>query len=214
MKRSHSFSLVSTLVFVSSAAVLANCAGELEDEDAFAPVKGGIKTELRDPSKIATEPVQPTASAAPAQNSAAPEATSAAPVVSSAAPGASSARPAASTPAPAPSASGAKPMLPANCNALSLLGTKCGGCHPGLTDLNLKTATINSLFNVSGPATGSSVCSAGKLIDGTKPEESLLITKLNDSPPCGTDMKGVASLTAVELKCITDWTLAVAQGAR
>jgi hypothetical protein len=140
--------------------------------------------------------VQPSPSTSVATT--APVATTAAPVASTAAPAASSAAPAG---------------LP--CDALPLLASKCGNCHTGpggTAESNLKNPTIAGLLDVDAPPTMS--CKGKKLIDSANPQASLLVVKLTNAPGCGSPMRPFTTITDAEVKCITDWSIAVANGAR
>jgi hypothetical protein len=106
-------------------------------------------------------------------------------------------------------------MLPPNCNALQIMTAKCAACHPGLAQSGWapKDGIAAMLDKVITTDMG---CTGKKVIDTANPAESLLSTKMLAEPPCGVSgsMTVLGSLTPTESQCISDWAIAVAQGAR
>jgi hypothetical protein len=212
MKQRRS-SLILWSLLVGSAAALANCAGELEDEAAFEEVKANVNPAIRNPSNTAGTPsaTTPPASSSALSATAAASTTGPQPTAS-----ASAAVPSASTASSAPMPGGSA-VLPENCDALALLGASCSGCHQpngvGPSDLRASIG-IDGMLDVVAQAGGA--CDGKKLVDSSAPQESLLITKLQTVPSCGQPMRSLAlvSLSDADVKCITDWTIAVANGAR
>jgi hypothetical protein len=92
--------------------------------------------------------------------------------------------------------------------ATDLFKAKCGlsGCHGATApqvDLDLVSADLASRI-IDQPSSDNSVCKGRKYVttDGTP---GLLLDKVSDQPSCGTKMPLGGSLTAAELKCMTDW---------
>lgn len=88
----------------------------------------------------------------------------------------------------------------------TVLVAKCGdvGCHgagSGFGDFGASAAAAEAL--VDEPAG----CNDDLLyFDSASPEDSLVVTKLEDSPPCGSPMPlGDDPLSPAEIECILDW---------
>ncbi len=97
--------------------------------------------------------------------------------------------------------------------------TTCGGiaCHGTATDKALvyvdladPTDLRTRLIGVEGTGT----CAGQYIIDADDPDASLLITKLDDTPKCGSKMPyGALTLTADQRDCLIAWTRAAAAAA-
>ncbi|HMJ14393.1 MAG TPA: hypothetical protein VK524_23415, partial [Polyangiaceae bacterium] len=92
--------------------------------------------------------------------------------------------------------------------ALTTFQSSCSGsvCHSSAdasTGLDLITAGVGDRL-VGVPS--SQACGERPLIDPANPEESLLLLKLEDTPPCGSRMPlGGDPLTAEQKACIRTW---------
>ncbi len=204
----------------------AGCAGDLEREDEYKELapKLGLNPNPRPPNNPpgAQPQTPPGGSATPPGGSATPPGGSATPPGGTATPPGTTA-----TPSPPPPAG---VQIPDECRGVPALFSSplCGGaCHgsaatdgmaavPASLGVDLGTdeeTLISRLLDVPAPA--GSMCEGRLLIDTTNPEQSLLITKLSNPPPCGLIMPfGGLPISESDRQCIIDWTLAVAAGAR
>lgn len=95
---------------------------------------------------------------------------------------------------------------------------KCGSaaCHGSsdaapvaYSDLGHSTDDVTTRL-VDMPGTGA--CASYKMIDAEHPEDSLMLTKLTDSPPCGQKMPFGGMISAAERDCILAWTRVIIEG--
>lgn len=82
------------------------------------------------------------------------------------------------------------------------------GCHnDGAAQVDLESDGVESrLIGKTASATGQCEDRIFVTTDGSP---SLLVQKLEDSPPCGTKMPIGVSLSAAEIECINDWVESV-----
>ncbi len=97
---------------------------------------------------------------------------------------------------------------------------KCGGigCH-GTPDVAPLAASdlgnmTDDLVTRLPASNGTGVCADYPLVDVDDPDNSLLITKLSESPPCGSPMPAGGTISDEERNCIIEWTRAVAAAAQ
>lgn len=78
-----------------------------------------------------------------------------------------------------------------------------GGCHDGSAPGNFGTSEAAALALVDQPT---SIAACGNFIDTVNPEDSALLTKLDD-PPCGLNRMplGRPDLSASQLSCLQEW---------
>ena len=86
-----------------------------------------------------------------------------------------------------------------------LFMTSCGmsGCHnQGSAVLDLVSAGVTT--RILDKASKTTTCKDRVFVD-TKGGDSLLIKKLDQSPPCGARMPLIGNLTAAQRTCLEDW---------
>lgn len=93
------------------------------------------------------------------------------------------------------------------CDGFAILAANCGtsGCHGDGSNLGIFAASEEDALTYIGQE--SALCPGqGTLIDVENPDDSLLIRKLSDDPPCGQPMPAGGQLLAEEdIQCLRDW---------
>jgi hypothetical protein len=99
---------------------------------------------------------------------------------------------------------------PLTCNVPASFKQSCAsaGCHSASSPANgldlASDGVAARVVNVMASASGS--CAGHVLADPGNPDESLLVTKLGDSPPCGSHMPLTGtSFTDAQIECVRSW---------
>lgn len=96
-----------------------------------------------------------------------------------------------------------------DCEGFQLIATKCGSgsnCHGAGSGIGNFAESEDDARSFIG-AEGTVTCGGkGPLIDTDNPEQSVIVQKVDGTPPCGGQMPlGAAPLTEDEVACIVDW---------
>jgi hypothetical protein len=109
----------------------------------------------------------------------------------------------ASPPAPALPPPAAPP-----CDGFAILQANCatGGCHGEGSNLEAFAASEAAARSYLGKSGTLACAGAGLLLDPKDPPASLMVQKLEDSPPCGNHMPLYGDpLPKADITCIEDW---------
>ncbi len=82
------------------------------------------------------------------------------------------------------------------------LGSACHGAGSGLGDFGDTEEAALALFDEA------SNCGGLPYFDSADPENSAVVVKLSDSPPCGSPMPIGPALSQDEIDCVVDWIAA------
>jgi hypothetical protein len=101
------------------------------------------------------------------------------------------------------------PTAPAStCDGFPILAANCGtsGCHGEGSNLGTFAASLSAARGYIGKSGTVTCAGQGALINPANPAASILVQKLQDSPPCGNHMPlAGALLSDAEVDCITEW---------
>jgi hypothetical protein len=107
-----------------------------------------------------------------------------------------------------PDAGKPKPIPPLPTCATMLFKERCASaaCHgAGAAQIDLLSSGVEMRL-VGKPSSESTTAQCkGRTLVATDGTDSLLLEKLNETPPCGLQMPLGSSLTDTETKCISDW---------
>lgn len=193
---SNRSTLFAAFGLASAVALVAGCASELEDPDAYLAAQGGAGPGAGGNTGTITggTPATPTGGTVGGPTGGA-----------SATGGAAATGGSASTPPPA---------LPA-CVTPALMNATCTTCHaPATKDffggLDLAGSTVTErLLNVTAKntmATNAATCGT-KLIDPDNPGQSVLLKRISGNSDCGPGMPGASGVTGADLECLKNWIM-------
>jgi hypothetical protein len=108
-------------------------------------------------------------------------------------------------------AAGAAGTMAPACDAEMLLAQRCGtpGCHAADAP-QIDLASPDPASRLIDQSTTEGVC-AGNVLIASDGSESLLLDKLEDSPPCGIKMPLVGTLDDADIECVAEWVDALVE---
>jgi hypothetical protein len=96
---------------------------------------------------------------------------------------------------------------------IDTFATACAtaACHgPGAPQVELVSPGVTARV-LDQPSSAGGLC-AGRVLVASDGSESLLVGKLSDTPPCGSKMPLVGTITAAQSQCVSDWVDSLAGG--
>jgi hypothetical protein len=93
------------------------------------------------------------------------------------------------------------------CNGLAILQASCNGgsCHGAGSGQSGFAEDEEAALSFVGQSGSATCASEGPLFDPANPEDSIVVQKLEDNPPCGSKMPFGPPLSAEDVACLVDW---------